>query len=70
MKMLVKLLVIISTPLIPTTLSGQSLPEVIITKDIVYGIADGQQLKLDIGEPQGKGPFPAVVFFHGGGWAG
>jgi acetyl esterase/lipase len=23
---------------------------------------------LDIGQPEGKGPFPVILFFHGGGW--
>jgi acetyl esterase/lipase len=51
-----------------TALSGKSPREVVITKDIVYSHVEGEQLKLDIGRPAGEGPFPAVVFFHGGGW--
>ena len=39
-----------------------------IQKNVVYGIADGVDLKLDIGQPEGVGPFPAILFFHGGGW--
>jgi acetyl esterase/lipase len=50
------------------TLLGQSAEEISITKDVVYGRAGGVELKLDIGHPVGSGPFPAVLFFHGGGW--
>ena len=54
--------------LLPGSLSGQTLSEVIIKKDVVYGYAGGVDLKLDIGRPEGKGPFPVILFFHGGGW--
>ncbi len=37
-------------------------------KEIVYGTADGVELKMDIAKPIGDGPFPAVVCIHGGGW--
>lgn len=50
------------------SLNGQSLSAIDIRKDIVYGHAGGIDLKLDIGYPEGKGPFPVVLFFHGGGW--
>ena len=49
-------------------LKGQTPSEVSITKDIVYGHTGGVDLKLDIGYPKGKGPFPVILFFHGGGW--
>lgn len=48
--------------------NGQSPAEIIIKKDVVYGHAGGVDLMLDIGQPEGKGPFPVVLFFHGGGW--
>jgi acetyl esterase/lipase len=54
--------------LLPASLSGQVHSEVIIKKDIVYGHSGGVDLKLDIGFPEGKGPFPVILFFHGGGW--
>lgn len=54
--------------LLPASLSGQALTEVIIKKDIIYGHAGGVDLKMDIGHPEGKGPFPVILFFHGGGW--
>jgi acetyl esterase/lipase len=37
-------------------------------KNIVYGKGDGVDLELDLAMPTGKGPFPAVVCIHGGGW--
>lgn len=68
MKMCFKFVVVLFSQFIQTALWAQSTLEVIIKKDIVYSDVDGRQLKLDIGQPQGEGPFPAVVFFHGGGW--
>ncbi len=36
---------------------------------IVYGKIGGRELKLNLYHPSsGEGPFPAVVFIHGGGW--
>ena len=41
-----------------------------IQKDVTYGTVDGVDLKLDLAVPEtGDGPFPLVVFIHGGGWA-
>jgi acetyl esterase/lipase len=38
-------------------------------KDLVYGKGGAQDLKLDLAAPaDGSGPFPAVMFIHGGGW--
>jgi acetyl esterase len=36
--------------------------------DIEYGKAGPVSLKLDASIPDGKGPFPAVILVHGGGW--
>jgi len=36
--------------------------------DIEYAVASGESLKLDIDIPAGPGPFPAVIYVHGGGW--
>ncbi len=36
--------------------------------NIEYGEAAGQKLLLDAYVPEGKGPFPAVILVHGGGW--
>ncbi len=43
-------------------------PAPIVHEDITYGAADGTGLKLDLAMPDGDGPFPAIVFVHGGGW--
>jgi acetyl esterase len=37
-------------------------------KDVEYSRPDGNPLLLDIHVPDGKGPFPAVVVVHGGGF--
>lgn len=43
---------------------------VIIERDVVYGEADGVDLKLDLIRPRNQGdqPLPAIVWIHGGGW--
>jgi pectinesterase len=38
--------------------------------DLEFAQAGGESLKLDVFTPSGKGPFPAVIFVHGGGWSG
>ena len=40
----------------------------VIEDNITYGKAGDTELKLDLARPQGDGPFPAIVFIHGGGW--
>lgn len=42
--------------------------KIILEDDITYGKAGETELKLDLARPQGDGPFPAIVFIHGGGW--
>jgi len=39
-----------------------------ISLDLTYGIADGEELKLDISVPIGEGPFPVCILVHGGGF--
>lgn len=41
-----------------------------VNRDIEYAQVSGESLKLDAFIPAGKGPFPAVIFVHGGGWSG
>src|SRR6476660_3528674 len=40
------------------------------TSDIEYGRADGVSLRLDAYLHEGYGPFPSIVFVHGGGFTG
>ncbi len=44
--------------------------EVIVEGNITYGKTGETELKLDLARPEGNGPFPAIVFIHGGGWHG
>src|SRR5215468_3429220 len=40
-----------------------------LQRDLVYSKPGGSELHLDLFLPkQGAGPFPAVVYVHGGGW--
>lgn len=39
-------------------------------RDVVYGQADGEMLKLDVYSPSEAGSFPALLLIHGGGWSG
>ncbi len=38
-------------------------------RNVVYGVADGQNLLLDVYRCPGPGPHPALLLIHGGGWA-
>jgi acetyl esterase/lipase len=61
-----------SRPKIATTLFGVLLLSLAaharLLKDVVYGHAAGADLTLDASIPDGRGPFPAAVLVHGGGW--
>ena len=37
-------------------------------RDVSYGTMGGQELKMDIYYPSSGGPWPGLVFVHGGGW--
>ncbi len=46
-----------------------SLPEIGESiDDVVIRGFDGQDLTVDIHQPKGEGPFPILVYLHGGGW--
>jgi acetyl esterase/lipase len=41
----------------------------ILTRDITYPGADGTEIAARVyTPPEGEGPFPLIVYFHGGGW--
>jgi alpha-L-fucosidase 2 len=39
-----------------------------VRRDVEYGRAGGERLLLDVGVPDGPGPFPVAILVHGGGW--
>lgn len=50
-------------------LAQERKPDVRVEKDLTYGKVGDTELKLDLAMPKdGEGPFPALVFLHGGGW--
>ncbi|TNC74374.1 alpha/beta hydrolase [Rubellimicrobium roseum] len=40
----------------------------IATRDLTYPAADGSEQPLRVYTPEGEGPFPLIVYYHGGGW--
>ncbi len=42
--------------------------DVSVEENITYGRGGETELTLDLARPEGDGPFPAIVFIHGGGW--
>jgi len=44
--------------------------DIVEATDLTYGKGGDRELKLDLARPDGEGPFPAIVFVHGGGWRG
>jgi acetyl esterase len=51
---------ILAFTLFSFTLDAQS------KSDLIYGIADGEELKLDLSVPNGTGLFPVCILVHGG----
>jgi len=53
-----------------TVSAAEQLPDgVVFEKDIEYSNSDGHHLQLNMARPKnGKGPFPAIVCIHGGGF--
>lgn len=41
-----------------------------VTEGLVWRTTDALKLRADLYRPQGKGPFPAALYLHGGGWSG
>jgi len=61
---------------LPLLAQNQNPPYVVpdgvtVTPDIVYAAIGTREMYLDLYAPKdGTGPFPAVVYVHGGGWSG
>jgi len=55
------------TPAAAPTPAG---PQPVLRENVVYGEAGGEKLTLHLALPAGPGPFPGVLFIHGGGWSG
>jgi acetyl esterase/lipase len=59
--------VLIALSLVSVSTAG----EIVVEKDIEYRKVGSDSLKLNIARPKdGDGPFPCIVWIHGGGWAG
>ena len=39
-----------------------------IDRDVTYSSIDGLELKMDVYYPSSGGPWPGLIFVHGGGW--
>ena len=59
----------IKLPIDLTKVVRQSQPEIEAERNIVWAIADGDQLFLDAFRPRVEGSYPVVVNIHGGGWS-
>jgi acetyl esterase len=46
----------------------ENLPSIHQTEDRFITAKDGEEIRLRIYSPEGEGPFPALVYYHGGGW--
>lgn len=45
--------------------------DITVTPNLTYATIGDVKLQLDLAMPkEGDGPFPAIVFIHGGGWSG
>ncbi len=56
------------TLLVVILAGGVAQAEVTVEENVTYGKGGDTDLTLDIARPDGNGPFPALVFIHGGGW--
>src|SRR3954470_8729471 len=60
-------LFVLATPALPA--AELPVPEgVTFTRDIEFANPDNQHLQVNLAQPAGEGPFPAIVCIHGGGF--
>src|SRR4051812_32270140 len=52
----------------PRTLRLSSEPVAVQTRDVDYLHVDGKTFQATIYQPEGSGPFPAILDVHGGAW--
>lgn len=45
-----------------------NLPAIHQTEERLIKAKDGEEIRIRIYTPKGEGPFPALVYYHGGGW--
>lgn len=57
-----------SVPVAPAAAAGRCPAPARFRPDLVYSRAAGERLHLDVCVPRGRGPYPAVLLVHGGGW--
>ena len=50
--------------------TSPTIADVRTTNGVTYCSLPGYDLQVDIAQPEGEGPHPAIVFVHGGGWRG
>jgi acetyl esterase/lipase len=65
-----QLLLFLSAQTVVRQLGGNFPPEqgFTVTSNVTYTTGDQGPLKADVYIPTGAGPFPGIVFIHGGGW--
>lgn len=49
---------------------GDARAEIVTEEAVTYCTQGDVELQVDLARPEGNGPFPAIVFVHGGGWQG
>lgn len=63
--------VVAAAPRAPAPDAGPACPPPArFERDVEYARPGGESLRLDVCTPPGRGPFPAAILVHGGGWIG
>src|SRR5256885_5416531 len=55
-------------PTTPASLRLTDEPLAARTRDVDYVLVDGQTFQATVYQPEGPGPFPAILDIHGGAW--